>query len=73
MLWLAVTFLIFQGNWWCAGIFFMATLPHVDGCRGYNLQESLANIDLCALSLVKVKGGFGVESKGRKKLSFLCR
>ena len=49
----------------------MVTLYHVDGCLGYYLQVSLATIDLCALSLVKVRGVFGVESKG--KLPFLCQ
>lgn len=43
-------------------------------CRqmpGYSLQVLLATIDLCALSLAKVRGGFGVKFKARKKLPFL--
>ena len=49
----------------------MVTLHHVDRRPEYYLQESLDTIDLRALSLVKVRGGFGVESKRRKKLPFL--
>lgn len=54
----------------------MVTLHHVDRCPEYYLQESLDTIDLRALlvtllTLVKVRGGFGVESKRRKKLPFL--
>lgn len=49
----------------------MVTLHHVHGYLGYNLQVPLVIVDLCALPLARVRGRFGVEFKGRKKLPLL--